>query len=203
MGIVARPAPERLLLQAGGARSRDDPAIRLGHPRGSTGSRGLSYGWAGPTLGTAVLCLGLGVVPGLVTALAHAVLYVFVLAPLINRTRTLAGYTELQRQHGVQHAAARLGDGRGEPAQQSPRTPAIAEVQCASDRGRPLVAGDPGAGRPRAHRDQRNAGRVFSRSASFLTSTPRPPRRRRQEPGRPVCAPRGTRHGSPQICSER
>lgn len=43
-----------------------------------------SYGWAGPALGTALLCLWFGIVPGLVTAVAHAVLYVFVLAPLIN-----------------------------------------------------------------------------------------------------------------------
>jgi len=43
-----------------------------------------SYGWAGPAVGTVLLCLGLGLVPGLITALAHAVLYVFVLAPLIN-----------------------------------------------------------------------------------------------------------------------
>ena len=43
-----------------------------------------SYGWAGPALGTVLLCLLLGVVPGLLAALGHAVLYVFVLAPLIN-----------------------------------------------------------------------------------------------------------------------
>ena len=43
-----------------------------------------SYGWAGPLLGTAMLCLLFGLVPGLLTALTHGVLYVFVLAPLIN-----------------------------------------------------------------------------------------------------------------------
>lgn len=43
-----------------------------------------SYRWAGPVLGTALLWLGLGLVPALITALAHAVLYVFVVAPLIN-----------------------------------------------------------------------------------------------------------------------
>lgn len=43
-----------------------------------------SYGWAGPTLGTTVLCVTFGLVPGLLAALAHALLYVFVLAPLIN-----------------------------------------------------------------------------------------------------------------------
>jgi stearoyl-CoA desaturase (Delta-9 desaturase) len=43
-----------------------------------------SYGWAGPTLGTVMLCLLFGLVPGLLTALTHGVLYVLVLAPLIN-----------------------------------------------------------------------------------------------------------------------
>lgn len=43
-----------------------------------------SYGWAGPTLGTAMLCVMFGLGPGLLAALAHAICYVFVLAPLIN-----------------------------------------------------------------------------------------------------------------------
>ncbi len=43
-----------------------------------------SCGWAGTTLGTILLCLILGVWPGLIAASAHAVLYVLVLAPLIN-----------------------------------------------------------------------------------------------------------------------
>ena len=43
-----------------------------------------SMGALGPTLGAGFLCLLLGVGPGLITALAHAVLYVGVLAPLIN-----------------------------------------------------------------------------------------------------------------------
>jgi stearoyl-CoA desaturase (Delta-9 desaturase) len=44
----------------------------------------LSCGWAGPALGTVLVCLFLGLVPALITALAHAVLYVLVLAPLNN-----------------------------------------------------------------------------------------------------------------------
>ena len=44
----------------------------------------LSRGWLGLGLGTALLCLLLGVWPGLVAALAHAVLYVMVVAPTIN-----------------------------------------------------------------------------------------------------------------------
>ena len=43
-----------------------------------------SHGWAGPTLGTAMLCVMFGLGPGLLAALAHAICYVFVLAPLIN-----------------------------------------------------------------------------------------------------------------------
>jgi stearoyl-CoA desaturase (delta-9 desaturase) len=43
-----------------------------------------SHGWAGPALGTAALCVIFGVGPGLLAALAHAILYVLVLAPLIN-----------------------------------------------------------------------------------------------------------------------
>jgi stearoyl-CoA desaturase (delta-9 desaturase) len=42
------------------------------------------WGWAGPALGTTLLCLLLGLWPGLIAASVHAVLYVFVLAPLIN-----------------------------------------------------------------------------------------------------------------------
>lgn len=41
-------------------------------------------GWTGLALGTTLLCLAFGFWPGLVGALLHAVLYVFVLAPLIN-----------------------------------------------------------------------------------------------------------------------
>ena len=43
-----------------------------------------SWGGAGVGLGTTLLCLILGLWPGLIAAAAHAVLYVFVIAPLIN-----------------------------------------------------------------------------------------------------------------------
>src|SRR5882672_3621327 len=43
-----------------------------------------SKGMAGPGLGIALLCFLLGIGPGFIAALAHAVLYVLVLAPLIN-----------------------------------------------------------------------------------------------------------------------
>ena len=43
-----------------------------------------SRGLVGLGLGTALLCVVLGVGPGLIAALVHAVLYVFVAAPLIN-----------------------------------------------------------------------------------------------------------------------
>jgi stearoyl-CoA desaturase (delta-9 desaturase) len=43
-----------------------------------------SWGVVGLGLGTALLCLVLGIGAGLLAGLAHALLYVFVLAPLIN-----------------------------------------------------------------------------------------------------------------------
>jgi len=43
-----------------------------------------SHGWTGVGLGLALLCLALGVWAGVAALLLHAVLYVFVLAPLIN-----------------------------------------------------------------------------------------------------------------------
>jgi len=43
-----------------------------------------SRGWVGPFVGIALLCLLLGFWAGLVSAAVHAVLYVLVLAPLIN-----------------------------------------------------------------------------------------------------------------------
>jgi stearoyl-CoA desaturase (delta-9 desaturase) len=43
-----------------------------------------SWGWLGLGVGTTLLCLVLGLWPGLIAALVHAILYVFVLAPLIN-----------------------------------------------------------------------------------------------------------------------
>jgi len=43
-----------------------------------------SHGWTGLALGTGALCLTLGFWAGAAAAVLHAVLYVFVLAPLIN-----------------------------------------------------------------------------------------------------------------------
>jgi stearoyl-CoA desaturase (delta-9 desaturase) len=43
-----------------------------------------SHGWTGLALGTAGLCLALGLWAGIATMVLHAMLYVFVLAPLIN-----------------------------------------------------------------------------------------------------------------------
>ena len=43
-----------------------------------------SRGWSGLILGTALLCGLLGLWAGLIAAVAHAILYVFVMAPLIN-----------------------------------------------------------------------------------------------------------------------
>ncbi|KKW28769.1 MAG: hypothetical protein UY71_C0011G0020 [Parcubacteria group bacterium GW2011_GWB1_52_7] len=43
-----------------------------------------SYGWAGPGIGAGLLVLCFGWQSGILIAILHAVLYVFVLAPLIN-----------------------------------------------------------------------------------------------------------------------
>lgn len=43
-----------------------------------------SWGLIGLGIGTGLLCLALGFWPGVIAALTHAMLYVFVLAPLIN-----------------------------------------------------------------------------------------------------------------------
>src|SRR5260370_4361979 len=43
-----------------------------------------AWGWCGPALGLVLLCVTLGVGAGLGAGLGHALLYVFVLAPLIN-----------------------------------------------------------------------------------------------------------------------
>ena len=62
-----------------------------------------SRGWVGLGLGVALLCLALGVWPGLIAALAHAVLYVFVMAPLINALGHWRGarrHADQQRDRG-------------------------------------------------------------------------------------------------------
>ena len=82
-----------------------------------------SRGWIGVGLGTALLCVLVGVVPGLIAAGAHAVLYVFVLAPAINglghwrgaknfnntafNSRVLAWLTAGESLHNNHHAHPR------------------------------------------------------------------------------------------------
>ena len=82
-----------------------------------------SWGWVGLTLGTTLLCLILGLWMGLIVALAHAILYVFVLAPLINglghwrgaqnfdntahNSRVLAWWTGGESLHNNHHAYPR------------------------------------------------------------------------------------------------
>jgi len=51
-------------------------------PKRARPGRAFSWGWL--RLGIALLYLTLGVWPGLISAAAHAVFYVFILAPLIN-----------------------------------------------------------------------------------------------------------------------
>ena len=81
------------------------------------------WGWAGPVVGLGLLSWVLGVVPGLLAGLGHAVLYVFVVAPLINglghwrggqnfantayNWRTLAWVTGGEGLHNNHHAYPR------------------------------------------------------------------------------------------------
>jgi stearoyl-CoA desaturase (delta-9 desaturase) len=82
-----------------------------------------AHGWLGVGLGTGLLCLFLGPWTGAITMLAHAVLYVFLLAPLINglghwhgrqnfrntayNSRPLAWVTGGESLHNNHHASPR------------------------------------------------------------------------------------------------
>jgi stearoyl-CoA desaturase (delta-9 desaturase) len=82
-----------------------------------------SWGWAGLGVGIALLCLVLGPRLGLIAAATHAVVYVFVLAPLINglghwrgvqnfantayNSRVLAWVTAGESLHNNHHAHPR------------------------------------------------------------------------------------------------
>jgi len=82
-----------------------------------------SRGWTGPVLGTVMLCMLFGLWAGLLAAGLHAVLYVFVLAPLINglghwrgsqnfantayNSRLMAWVTGGESLHNNHHAHAR------------------------------------------------------------------------------------------------
>ena len=61
-------------------RSRDSP----GHRAPTAGSPAVLAGRAGPVVGVGLLCPILGLLPGLIAGLVHAILYVMVIAPLIN-----------------------------------------------------------------------------------------------------------------------
>ncbi len=92
-----------------------------------------SRGLIGPGLGIGLLCLALGIGPGLIAALGHALVYVFVLLPLINglghwrgaqnfantayNSRVLAWITAGESLHNNHHAyprAPRFSMGRFE-----------------------------------------------------------------------------------------
>jgi len=82
-----------------------------------------SWGWSGLGLGTGLLCLALGFWFGIIAMLAHWVLYIFVLAPLINglghwrgaqnfvntayNSRILAWFTAGESLHNNHHAFPR------------------------------------------------------------------------------------------------
>jgi stearoyl-CoA desaturase (Delta-9 desaturase) len=82
-----------------------------------------SWGWSGLGLGTGLLCLALGFWFGVIAMIAHWVLYIFVLAPLINglghwrgaqnfvntayNSRILAWFTAGESLHNNHHAFPR------------------------------------------------------------------------------------------------
>jgi stearoyl-CoA desaturase (delta-9 desaturase) len=82
-----------------------------------------SWGWTGLFSGTAILCLILGFWPGVIAMVAHGILYVFVLSPLINglghwrgaqnfmntayNSRVLAWFTGGESLHNNHHAHPR------------------------------------------------------------------------------------------------
>jgi stearoyl-CoA desaturase (delta-9 desaturase) len=82
-----------------------------------------SYGVTGLLVGTALLCLVMGIWPGLIAASLHAILYVLVLAPLVNglghwrggqnfantarNSRALAWFTGGESLHNNHHAYPR------------------------------------------------------------------------------------------------
>jgi stearoyl-CoA desaturase (delta-9 desaturase) len=100
-----------------------------------------AWGWAGPALGIGLLCLIFGVPIGLAIALAHAVLYVFVIAPLINgvghwrgrqtfdntarNSRVLAWVTGGESLHNNHHAYPRAAKFSMQRAEFDPSWPLI------------------------------------------------------------------------------
>jgi stearoyl-CoA desaturase (Delta-9 desaturase) len=134
--------------------------------------RGLfSWGWAGLGLGTTALCLLLGVWPGLAVALTHAVLYVLVVAPLINglghwrggqnfdntarNSRWLAWLTAGESLHNNHHAypgSPKFSVRRIEFDPSWPVIRALAAVGLAEVTGTPAILP---ASRPSAARDNR------------------------------------------------
>ena len=131
--------------------------------------------------------------------LTHAALYVFVLAPLINGLGHWHGAQNF-RNTAYNWRVPRLGDGRGEPAQQPPRLSARRQVQRAPARVRPVVGGDPRARRHpahRHHRDVREAALTRRRAGADRGRACRGSRRRerirvsRRAPAAPGRAERG------------
>ena len=116
-----------------------------------------SRGWTGVMLGTALLCLLVGVVPGLIAAGVHGVLYVLVLAPLINglghwrgaknfnntayNSRVLAWMTGGESLHNNHHAHPRSPRFSARRLEFDPSWPvirALAAVRLVSITGLPI-----------------------------------------------------------------
>src|SRR5689334_2015736 len=120
-----------------------------------------AWGWAGPIVGIGSLCLIFGVALGLAIALTHAVLYVFVVAPLINgvghwrggqpfgntarNSRVLAWITGGESLHNNHHAHPRAAKFSLRRSEFDPSWPLIRSLAAA---GLLVILGPPVAWSP-------------------------------------------------------
>src|SRR5262249_53604323 len=141
-----------------------------------------SWGWTGLFLGTALVALAIGWWQSILAMLGHGIIYMFILAPLINGLGHWWGGQNFENtayNSRLLFARAGLAHGRREPAQQPPRVPALAEVQSAPLGARSVVDRDPLAGGAQAggHRGRAAQGAADAlgrrwrlRRASWLSS---------------------------------
>ena len=136
---------------------RHDPDVRAGHRGGLAGSRALLAGAESASRSASRCCAwssgsGSAWPRGSCTRSCTSSCS----APLINGLGHWRGAQNFGNT-AYNSRAARLGDGRGEPAQQPSRPPARAEVQHAAVRVRSVVGRDPLPRRGRAGRDRGRA----------------------------------------------
>ena len=118
--------------------------------------RVFSWGWTGLFLGTALVMLAIGWWQGILAMVGHGIIYMFVLAPLINGLGHWAGGQNFQNTAYNSRVLAWLTG--GESLHNNHHAfPALAEVQLAALGARSLVGRDPAAGRLASGGDRRGA----------------------------------------------